>query len=253
MSSLKNAVKTQKTHRERHQPDSRKTLGLLEKRKDYKLRAKDYNKKKTTLKRLRQKALDKNPDEFYFHMINSQTVSGVHQEKSKDEVLTEEQIKLMQTRDLTYIVHKRSVEKKKIEKLQSTLHLLDTEEKPTNSHTFFVDTDAEKKDFNVARRLGTHEALLDRTFNRPKLDDLRSSNFLSDLSTETQAEVHKKRLKAYKELQQRIARERQLAVIQGKMEIKKHLQAKNEKPLAVVKEETKTSAPIYKWPKERKR
>lgn len=32
----------------------------------------DYHKKKNTLAALRKKALDKNPDEFYFKMISSQ-------------------------------------------------------------------------------------------------------------------------------------------------------------------------------------
>lgn len=251
MSSLRNAFKTQKTHRERHQPEDRKDLGLLEKKKDYKLRAQDYNKKKKVLQKLRVKALNKNPDEFHHHMINSQMVEGVHREKNKDEQLTEAQIKLLQNRDLTYIVQKRTIERKKIEKLKSVLHMLDVEDKPSNSHTFFVDTEKEKHEFDPARRLNTHPDLLDRTYNRPLLSDLQSGNALP--SAELSSDTVKRRQKAYKELKQRIERERQLGVVQAKMEVKKQMQSKKEKPVALIKSETKDSAPVYKWPKERKR
>merc|ERR1712226_650989 len=104
MSSLANAAKTNKTHRERRQPEARSKLGLLEKKK---------------LQQLRKKALNKNPDEFYFHMINSKMVDGVHQERAKDSALSEEQIKLMQTQDKKYIMNKRTSEINKIEKLRA--------------------------------------------------------------------------------------------------------------------------------------
>ncbi len=73
MSSLRNAV-PQKTHKERHQPGKRQKLGLLEKHKDYVQRAKDYNKKQATIKKLEQKAAFRNPDEYYFKMVNTRKV-----------------------------------------------------------------------------------------------------------------------------------------------------------------------------------
>lgn len=73
MASLRNAV-PQKTHKERHQPGKRQKLGFLEKHKDYVKRAKDYNQKQATIKKLEQKAAFKNPDEYYFKMVNTQKV-----------------------------------------------------------------------------------------------------------------------------------------------------------------------------------
>jgi len=253
MSSLQNAMKRNKTHRERHQPDARKKLGLLEKKKDYKLRAKDYNEKKKTIQELRKKALDKNPDEFYFHMINSKTVDGVHRENKKDSVLSEEQIALMQTQDIKYIVNKRTAEKHKIDKLKSSLHMTNSKDKPKNKHTFFVDTEEEKKKFDVAKRLEIHPALIGRTYNRPKLSDLQSGKFNLALDEETLGEIEKKSQKSYKELHQRLDREKQLGVIQEKMMLKKVMKKGKEQPVKLVKPEEKDSAPVYLWPSERKR
>jgi len=53
---------------------------------------------------------------------------------------TDDELKLMQTQDLKYIKYKHQMEKKKIEKLQSSSHLIDSEYRPAKSHIFFVDS-----------------------------------------------------------------------------------------------------------------
>ncbi|KAK1757410.1 Utp11 protein-domain-containing protein [Echria macrotheca] len=69
MSSLRNSVQ-RRSHKERAQPTERSRLGLLEKKKDYQKRAKDYAAKKKVLKSLREKAADRNEDEFYYGMLS---------------------------------------------------------------------------------------------------------------------------------------------------------------------------------------
>lgn len=73
----------QRLHRERRQPEHRRKLGYLEKKQDYKKRALDHQIKVKQLKKLKNKALSRNPNEFHFHMINSRIVDGVHQEMLK--------------------------------------------------------------------------------------------------------------------------------------------------------------------------
>lgn len=73
----------QRLHRERRQPEYRKKFGYLEKKADYKARAEDHHKKADRLKKLRNKAQQRNPNEFHFHMINSRIVDGSHQEISR--------------------------------------------------------------------------------------------------------------------------------------------------------------------------
>lgn len=234
MSVWKKASKSnQKTHRERHQPEERKHLGLLEKKKDYVKRAKDYNEKQATLKLLRRKALNRNPDEFYHHMINSKVDNGIHHEKETEEADTPEQLKLMRSQDLKYITLKRTQEQKKIEKLQAELHLTSVDSVKKNKHIYFKNNLAFESDQRKAK---------EQIKEIPDFD-------LDELAHAVQL---KKSL--YKELAKRINRERELAIIQQKLEMKKHIESKKSAvPPKRIKKGTQDRAPVYLWKYERKK
>ncbi|KAL9692999.1 hypothetical protein quinque_012284 [Culex quinquefasciatus] len=186
MSSWKKASKSnQRVHRERAQPAARAELGLLEKKKDYKRRAEDQHQKDDTLKLLRKRALTRNPDEFYHHMINSKVEGGKHVEREQEDEHTPAQVRLMEHQDL--------------EVSGAGLWLL----------------------------VGLMWRLI--------------------------AAMNEEREKSYRELQRRIEREKELTIIQQKMELKRVLKEKRaSKPKRVAKG-TKDRAPVYKFKYERKR
>lgn len=251
MSSFRKAAKSgARSHKERHQPESRQHLGLLEKKKDYKLRAKNHHLKENKLKALQRKILNKNPDEFYFHMINSEMKDGYHYEKEKPDEYTEAQLKLMNTQDINYVNYKHSIEAKKIEKLKAQLHFLEVDGRPQNNHTFFVDTKSEAKKFDVVKHLDTHPSVMERSYNRPRVDNLKKLKIQGADHIES---VSKQIRQQYQELSKRIEREQELNVVSQKLDIKKKLVSKNDAPLKKVKEGTKTAPPVYMWKKERKR
>jgi len=134
MSSLKNLVKT-RTYRERSQPKARAKLGMLEKHKDYKLRAVDFHRKEDALQKMKEKAALKNPDEFYFNMVRTKKVppsrpprpacrgrphaaaspcaqvDGVHQKQAKP-LVTESEMDRFTKEDIGYLAMKQVSEGK---------------------------------------------------------------------------------------------------------------------------------------------
>lgn len=71
-SAFKN-VEPRRIHKERAQPKTRQKFGLLEKKKDWLQRAKDYHRKQDRIAALKRKTEFRNPDEFYFKMNKAQT------------------------------------------------------------------------------------------------------------------------------------------------------------------------------------
>ncbi|KAF4547130.1 U3 small nucleolar RNA-associated protein 11-like protein [Elsinoe fawcettii] len=136
MSSMRNAVQ-RRNHKERAQPLERQKWGLLEKHKDYSLRAKDHNVKKARLKALRQKAADRNPDEFAFGMMSSTTKRGVKiQERGAQNgtpgSMSGDVVKLLKTQDAGYLNTMLQQTRKEHEKTreEAILHGVDVNTNP---------------------------------------------------------------------------------------------------------------------------
>ncbi|KAM3722677.1 putative U3 small nucleolar RNA-associated protein [Dirofilaria immitis] len=257
MSSLKRSSKVgQRIHRERPQPESRAHLGLLEKKKDYVQRARDYNYKKRKLQRLRQKALSRNPDEFHFHMIRSHVgEDGVHHENTpepdEDTLL---QKKLTNIEDLKYVKHRLNIENQKIEKLRATLHFADTVV-AKNTHTIFVDTEKEAKNFDPVKYFDTSEEILNRRYNRPRISTLQNSSIVNAKTRDDVKQADHERQKMYSELLKRMQRAKELKIVVEKLEVRKNLiesKGKQLRPKKVSKGEP-MKAPVYKWVYERKK
>ncbi|KAK2902832.1 hypothetical protein Q8A67_007545 [Cirrhinus molitorella] len=252
MSSFRKALKSkQRDHKERSQLGFRKHLGLLEKKKDYKLRADDHHRKEKTLMALRKKAMDKNPDEFNFKMIRNQLQDGVHVIKPKEEVMTEEQKKMMRTQDIRYVEMKRVSEMNKIERMKSELHLLDVNEKKKNKHVFYMDSKKEVKHFNLARHLNTVPELVGRVYNRPTIETLETKSIAGEVAHWRIKKLAQERELQYRRLSQRIDREKGMFVISQKIQTRKDLQDKLKK--VKVCEETKSTSAVYKFEAKRKR
>ncbi|EEB06953.1 U3 snoRNP-associated protein Utp11 [Schizosaccharomyces japonicus yFS275] len=248
MSSMRNAVQ-RRNHKERSQPYERKKFGLLEKKKDYLQRAQDYKTKQKKLKRLREKALERNPDEFYYEMVNKKTKDGVPITEREDSTINMDAIKILKTQDAGWIRMHREIEQSKIEQLESQMHTvgalrMDGERR---KHTLFVDTEDEARTFDPAEHFNTYEELLDRTENRLRADQLEEGNLAIDAFSRRLYKKEKE--KAAKELLLRKQRDEKLKLAEEKTQVHRLLQGKGGRR----KVTTSSGKQVYKWRNERKK
>ncbi|KAI5308174.1 hypothetical protein KEM55_006370 [Ascosphaera atra] len=168
MSSMRNAVQ-RRNHRERGQLEGREKWGLLEKHKDYSLRAKDYNVKKAKLKRLREKARDRNPDEFAFGMMSSESNrQGRHGARDPTKTLSHDAVKLLKTQDAGYLRTVSEKVRRQLEKAEKELKLqegikrtLDSDERGSGvgKKVIYVDTPEEQEE--ASKLLGGSDSEFD--------------------------------------------------------------------------------------------
>ncbi|GIL51073.1 hypothetical protein Vafri_7161 [Volvox africanus] len=262
MTALANAIK-RKTHKERSQPAARKKYGLLEKHKDYVERARNFHKKEKTLKALKRKAEERNPDEFYFAMEKARTKEGVHDgRRTKANKYSHEELLLMRTQDVKYLSMKATTEANKAARLRESLHFIgatvakgDKGSTAVPRHTVFVDNEEEATRFNAAEYFDTPAELLDRTFNRPRSTQLADRQAVIGISKK----VEKRNSLAYRELAQRQARQRKIAAVADRLAYGKLVMGKGRKRKLSAKELKKAGMDpvavgrVFVWKRERQR
>merc|ERR1712226_144997 len=236
-------------HRERDQPEERKHLGRLMKKIDYKKRSADFHKKVDRLRRLKQHAANKNPDEFYHKMVSVKLKNGLHVNDKTTDIATPEQGLIEKSQSHSYIVSKLTSESRKVDRLKNQLQFLnDGSEMKQCQHIVFVDNEKDIDNFDAASYFKTDEKLVSRTFNRPKVNQLKKLKF----DATTPASVSE-RMKSYRELDNRMARKKKLSVMGSKMQQKKNLCDSYNRPIAKLASETADAPAVYKWSYKRRK
>lgn len=233
MSSMRNAVQ-RRNHKERSQPYERQKWGLLEKRKDYQLRSRDYNAKKAKKAALSAIARERNPDEFYFGMTSSRTRDGGIRvaDRPDSEALPQDAVKLLKTQDAGYIRVQAEMERRKIEDLEGRLAFVAGGANSAGAkkkHTVFVEEEEEAKSFDAAEFFDTHPDLVDRGFNRPRLGQLVDGGFGESFGEgrdgrdekRDRRKLAKAREQSYKELEARMKRETDLRKLEREGELQR--------------------------------
>ncbi|TPP66749.1 U3 small nucleolar RNA-associated protein 11 [Fasciola gigantica] len=229
--SFKNVQKRYaRTHKERAQPEHRKHLGFLPKKKDFVLRAREKEKKEKKMKELRRQALTRNADEFYFNMCNSvfDNERG-HIPLNAEVQHTDVSMKNALSMSIAQLRHELQKEVAKIRRLESSTCLLHGEHelRPGHApprHTFFAESRSEAAEIRSAIR--------DGAFVQPFDGD---------------AEVQNERHAVYKELEERLTRAEQLKLLLRQREAKQSLTNNRGHKYRVVTKGTKTSAPVYQF------
>ncbi|SCU94729.1 LADA_0G10726g1_1 [Lachancea dasiensis] len=240
-----------KQHRERSQVAARSRFGFLEKHKDYVKRAQNFHQKQATLKILREKAQQRNPDEFY-HGMHSRSLDGKGMlqksrlAKDEDSSLSTEQVKLLKSQDANYVRTLRQNERQLLERqTQNTMF------KSKGAHTVFVDDQDELRSFDPAEYFQTTQDMLGRRENRLTRDQLSSQALQAGvkqlgLDSET---LERKKLKKLRQLQQHQDREKQLSGVLQRMEMEREGMKKGSKK----KIQDTNGNVAFKWKKQRKR
>ena len=227
-----------RAHRERAQPANRTKFGILEKKKDYVLRARDFQSKKKRLHSMKVKAAYKNPDEFYFGMVKSwiDKKSGKVRQAADHEKLSGEVIKLMKSQDLQHIQEMIRVNAAKLESFKQehaiTIGKAFTKHQTKSlkgKHLKFIEDDEELADLLIEKMERSEQ------IKEIKPEDTDSISTSDPIVEEYQARLD--RIKILKIAERKLLQEKLAAAKGRKRKIG----------------EDENGIPIYKWDQERKK
>ncbi|KAE8151040.1 putative U3 small nucleolar RNA-associated protein Utp11 [Aspergillus avenaceus] len=240
MSSMRNAVH-RRQHKERGQLEGREKWGILEKHKDYSLRAKDYNAKKAKIKRLEEKVRDRNPDEFAFGMMSAHSQkAGKHGAANRASAagLSHDAIKLLKTQDAGYLRTVGERVRRQMEKLEQEIRVDgdddefdfdfdeddDEEEEAKPKKMVFADDKREQKamkkkslreDDEQEKSFGQIKTLKEREAERQVIAEARRARKIKKRAAEARLSKLKALQKQYTDI---TSAERELDWQRGKME-----------------------------------
>lgn len=256
MGTLKHSLQ-RRNHRERAQPVERQKWGFLEKAKDYRLRAQDYQSKQRRLKRLREKAEQRNPDEFYFGMLKEKTKDGIVSVDRGNLPLSEETVRLLKTQDAAYIKTMLHIENKKVKKLEEHVHTSTYAVSDRIGKYYFVDEKElenkekiyQKKKIDPANqiqktsqeKLLAHDHLIE--MNLDQINDSRNIQPSSKVTLSVDSNV-------IRELELRKNRVAKLSMLAKHIDLQRNLQTKGERKKVGISND---GISIYRWKLERKR
>ncbi|KAL9013937.1 MAG: hypothetical protein Q9173_001402 [Seirophora scorigena] len=233
---MRNAVQ-RRNHKERAQPAQREKWGVLEKHKDYSLRAKDYNEKKKRLKILREKAIERNPDEFNYGMLSSKTDRhGRRLQDRGNATLSQDAVKLLKTQDAGYLTTMLQQTRSRRKKVEQQFHLLNKEggvqlpgggnEAKSGQHIIFaVDLDEQKTMESAPQEPNAMTSNQDKLPQSAQLDNAQRGQRLRDLTCMDRRRVAREKAKTLLSLkQERTARKIRKRQREGQESVLKALQ-----------------------------
>ncbi|CAO3699189.1 unnamed protein product [Rhizopus stolonifer] len=125
-----------------------------------------------------------------------------------------------------------------------------TSQKKKSKHIVFVDSEKEAKEFSPVKHLDTLPELVNRKFNRPRMDTLRKSDILATHSGKELKEIKKEREMKFKELASRMKREEEMQRAEQELTLQRALRQKGRKKVVG---KDKYGLDVYKWKQERKK